>query len=45
MLMAVANMVVLMTSTTATGPAKAQINPVSVDSQQLTKERKVCYMA
>ena len=35
MLMAVPNMATLTTSTTATGPAKAQINPFSVDSQHL----------
>ena len=39
MLMAVANMVVLMMRMAATGPAKAQINPVSVDSQQLMEEK------
>jgi hypothetical protein len=35
MLMAVMNMAVLITRMAATGPANAQINPVSVDNQHL----------
>ena len=45
MLMAVLNMTVLTTMTTITGPANAQIKPLSEDNQQLKKSKVYIYVA